>query len=90
MAHYPHKVGEEALAQWIPLSELKRWMSEDVYQWIKEGDEKQERLEKELEENAHMRLFGEVGSDSEDEDDENDTNDTVDKTGKKKKQRILR
>jgi len=54
----------------LPLSELKRWMSEDVFLWIKEGDEKQQKLDEELEANAYMNasnLFGEVESDSEDE-----------------------
>ena len=54
----------------LPLSELKRWMSEDVFLWIKEGDEKQQQLDKELEENAYMNasnLFGEAESDSEEE-----------------------
>ena len=36
----------------LPLSELKRWISEDVFSWIQQGDEKQEKLKKELEENS--------------------------------------
>ena len=55
-----------------PLSNLKQWVSEEVFLWIKEGDEKQEALEKELEENAYMNVasfFGEA--DSESDDDEN-------------------
>jgi predicted nicotinamide N-methyase len=54
----------------LPLSELKRWMSEDVFLWIREGDEKQLKLDKELEEHAYMNasnLFGETESDSEEE-----------------------
>ncbi len=56
-----------------PLSSLKRWISEEDYKWIKEGDDNQEALEKELEENAYMNaanLFGEVDSDSDDGGDE--------------------
>jgi hypothetical protein len=36
----------------LPLLELKRWISEDVFSWIQQGDEKQEKLKKELEENS--------------------------------------
>ena len=55
----------------LPLLELKRWMSDEVFLWIKEGDEKQEELENELEENAYMNasnLFGETESESDDDD----------------------
>ena len=46
----------------LPLAELKRWMSDEVYSWIEEGDKKQEELNKELEENSAYNvsnLFGE-------------------------------
>lgn len=52
----------------LPLSELKQWFSEEVFDWIKKGDEKREQLEKELEENAFMNaanLFGDDESDDE-------------------------
>lgn len=45
----------------LPLSTLKRWMSEETAAWIQEGDEKQAQLEKEMEENAAYNasnLFG--------------------------------
>eukprot|EP00980_Cylindrotheca_fusiformis_P001167 scaffold321_cov95-Cylindrotheca_fusiformis.AAC.8 len=45
----------------LPLSELKRWMSDEDAAWIQKGDEKQAALEKEMEENAAYNasnLFG--------------------------------
>ena len=73
----------------LPLSELKRWMSDDLFSWIKEGDEKQEQWEKELEETAHMRIFGEIGSDSDDgDDDDDDLTNIISKKEKKNRRRI--
>ena len=45
----------------LPLSQLRRWMSQETAEWIQKGDEKQAELEKELEENAALNasnLFG--------------------------------
>ena len=71
----------------LPLTELKRWMSEDVHSWIKEGDEKQAQLDRAFEETAYQRLFGEYGSDSEDE---NDDDDEVTKQMSAKEKKYLR
>ena len=73
----------------LPLSELKRWMMEDVHSWVKEGDDKQEQLEKDLEETAYMRLFGYVESDSEDDDnDEDEITRNMSKKEKKNRRRL--
>jgi predicted nicotinamide N-methyase len=46
----------------LSLSELKRWMSEEVASWIQEGDEKQAQLEQEMEENAAYNVSNLFGS----------------------------
>ncbi len=57
----------------LPLSDLKQWMSEATYSWIKEGDEKQKQLEKELEANSAYNVSNLFGEDSDSEDDDSDT-----------------
>ncbi len=51
----------------LPLSELTRWMSKEVSTWIKEGDEKEERLKLELEDNAAFNVSNLFGEDSDDD-----------------------
>lgn len=55
----------------LPLSQLRLWMSEEVHDWIQEGDIKQAELQKELEENAAENVANFFGSESDSDDESN-------------------
>ena len=54
---------ESSMSIPLPLTELKRWVLDDVYSWLEEGDEKQEKLKKELEENSAFNVSNLFGQD---------------------------
>ncbi len=55
----------------LPLLQLKKWISNEDYLWIQEGDEKQKAFQKEMEENSAYNVSNLFGDDDSDDDDSN-------------------
>lgn len=56
----------------LPLSKLKRWMPDDVFSWLEEGDEKAAKLKKDLEANSALNVANLFGSESDSEGDDDE------------------